>query len=108
LDEASLAAFHFTAASAAVDCTPLAPYVLGTCPDWGCSVGAMSVHAAGIGLEGLAEVRAVPLAVRAVRTPRGGDFSYLVPACCCKARQGEEEETETGAGASAGAGSGYG
>jgi hypothetical protein len=107
LDEASLAAFHSTAASAAVDCTPLAPYALGTCPDWGCSVRALSVHTAGIGLEGLAEgISRLP--VRAVRTTRGGDFSYLVPACCCKARQGEEEDTETGAGASAGAGSGYG
>ena len=59
-------------------------------------------------LEGLAEVRAIPLTVRAVRTPRGGDFSYLMLACCCKARQGEEEEAGAGTGADAGAGTGYG
>ena len=85
------------AASAAVDCTTLAPYVLDTSPDCTCSVRAPSVHTAG--LEGST--------VRAVHTAVDGELSYLMSLCCCKERQGEDDEVGAGAGAAGGTGYGY-
>ena len=96
MDEASLAARHFIAASAAVDCPTFAPYALDTSPDCTCSVRAPVPS-----VDVIAEIVSRP-AVRAVRTVKDGELSYLVPVGCVKDRQGGEEERGTGADAGTG------